>query len=157
MTLKKVRLGFLLKPKDENLFELSLPSQARLSAAETRHERAAEIEPTSIREMNRVLNENWNLRYTKLDVSLEMGWNPEAPSLRSSKNAKNNNKSKWHTQHQSTVWPVPYACAQPRQGDSCFGLAVAVRMRKVLARPHSRPQSPRSFLPVAGIESSGLV
>ena len=38
---------------------------------------------------------------------------------------------------------------------SIAATAIAVCMRKILARPHSRPQSPRSFWPVAGIESSG--
>ena len=36
---------------------------------------------------------------------------------------------------ENAVWPVPYACAQPRQGRNSCPLAVAVRMRKALARP----------------------
>ena len=43
---------------------------------------------------------------------------------------KNNNKSKWHSQHQATVWPVLYAFAQPYNPGSgshgqlfCFGLS----------------------------------
>ena len=48
----------------------------------------------------------------------------------------------------------PDKAATTVHGCHCPG-DMAVRIREVLARPHSRPQSLRSFWPAAGIESSG--